>query len=85
MALTVGKLRKALEMFSDDDLIVLSSDAEGNNHSPLAEVVRRWYMPETTWSGEVCTYPEDLAEHERDDYPEPTEDSVLAAVLYPVN
>ena len=74
----------------DDTLIVLSSDAEGNTHSPLDSGGSQLYAAETTWSGYV--YPtrteldaliaEGSGWSEDDRAPD---DAVPAFVLVPVN
>jgi hypothetical protein len=34
----VSELKKLLERFDDDDLLILARDAEGNGYSPLGSV-----------------------------------------------
>ena len=75
--LRVGDLRRHLEGLSDDVLVVMSKDAEGNNYSPLAEAEAEWtYFPDTTWSGEIH-------EIHKDDIR--FDDGVPCIVLWPVN
>ena len=50
--MTMGDLIDILEEYSRDTLIVLSSDREGNNYSPLDAVSEAHYEPVTTWYGE---------------------------------
>jgi hypothetical protein len=72
----LGKLNKDAE-------VVLSSDGEGNNFSPLAEYGEGVYFPDTTWSGEFLDPKEDA------DYisecKENGDDLVDAIVLWPIN
>ena len=91
--LTVGELRELLARFSAGLPVILSADAEGNRHSPLADVVERMYPAESSWSGEVYLTAEQLAAavEERphqgwdlEDDAAPA-DSVRAVVLGPVN
>lgn len=89
---TVGELIDYLSTQPRDRLVVLSKDAEGNGHSPLAEVEETMYLAESTWAGEVYPTPEQLAElaarpgsqwdAEEDAAPE---DAVRVVVLGPVN
>lgn len=49
------KVRELLEQLKDVDPefeVVMSSDAEGNNYSPLACLDVGHYQPESTWAGE---------------------------------
>lgn len=64
--------------------VILSSDAEGNKHSPLASVCTAAYRADTTWSGEVGIEPDDphTIVQDPDDV---IHDGVRALVLYPVN
>ncbi len=50
----VGQLRELLAQYPDDMLIVMSSDGEGNSHSPLSDYSDQYrYFPDSTWSGEI--------------------------------
>lgn len=60
MAMTVSDLRAALAHLPDDMPVVMASDAEGNDHSPLDDAAQAMYMAENAWSGEVYVTPEDL-------------------------
>jgi hypothetical protein len=51
--MTVAELRKALEAFDDDHLVVMAKDAEGNSYSPLADAGAGMYLADTTWAGDV--------------------------------
>jgi len=35
--MTVKELKKTLEEFEDDDIVIMSKDGEGNGFSPLAD------------------------------------------------
>lgn len=53
--LTVGDLRELLNAIDpehDDNMVVLSEDAEGNGFSPLVEAEQAIYQPIRTWMGE---------------------------------
>lgn len=84
--MNVGQLRAELESLPDDMIVVLSSDGEGNNKSPLSDTGEAMYRAETTWSGDTYPTPEQIAS---DDYylefSQAPEDSVRALVLWPVN
>lgn len=58
--LTVGALRAHLALYPDDQVVILSSDGEGNKHSPLAGVYEGIYVPESTWAGDVYMTPEQV-------------------------
>lgn len=74
--MNVGELKKILEDIPDDCEIVMSSDSEGNNLSPLAFVGKAMYVPETTWSGFL------VAEEDYDDY---QDEGDMVTVLWPTN
>jgi len=71
----VKDLRKLLVNMDGDALVVLASDAEGNDFSILYEVDEMKYVPETPTSGQV--YEIDEVEEEEID------DSVNAVVMWP--
>jgi hypothetical protein len=69
-----------------DTMIVMSKDAEGNDHSPLADLSLGMYDAESTWAGEV--YMTDEAREASgmpDEYGEAPDTAVPALVLCPVN
>lgn len=90
MSMTVKDLRTMLDGLPDDMPVVLSKDAEGNGHSPLAVGGEAMYDAETTWFGEISPTPEDLAAYiaegtghtEEDAAPET---AVRVLLLEPVN
>lgn len=54
--MTVKELKALLSSASDDALVVLSKDSDGDRFSPLAGVDTspdRIYVPENTWCGEI--------------------------------
>jgi hypothetical protein len=50
----VKELIKILEDLAPGAEVIMSSDGEGNNFSPLAEACGPYmYTPESTWSGSI--------------------------------
>jgi hypothetical protein len=47
----VGELIEILNNAPKDAEVVMSSDSEGNNFSPLSETTSGYYVPESTWRG----------------------------------
>ncbi len=47
----VKQLIKLLQKEDPDRIVVVASDAEGNNYSPLSDITTGAYDPETTYSG----------------------------------
>lgn len=81
--MTVNELKKLLEEFDGDALVVMSGDAEGNNHSPLANVWDGYYEAESTYSGMV--YDDDeLSEDTGEEFYSP-EKAVKCVVFNPIN
>lgn len=78
MALTVRELIETLQTLDQDQLVVLSKDAEGNNFSPLEDYSTGRYEATSTWSGEVYSQ-EDIEEGFGDD------GLPTVVVLWPVN
>jgi hypothetical protein len=89
--MTVAKLREALKELPDDMPVVLSSDAEGNSHSPLSGASQAMYSPDSSWDGEIYNTPEEHAEliadpnSGFDDDDAPPDDAVRVLLLGPVN
>jgi len=52
----VGELKLMLEEFKDEDIVVLSKDAEGNDFSPLYDGDRLIYRMITTYNGECFNF-----------------------------
>lgn len=74
--ITVKELIQELQKEDPDRVVILSSDAEGNRHSPLAGFDKRAYVEENSWSGEV---------YDEDDCDLEDEKPVKAVVLFPTN
>lgn len=68
--MNVKELKLALELYSDDTEIILSSDAEGNKYSPLSGMEDGAYTPQTTWKGEFI---------------EGSKTGITAIALFPIN
>ena len=51
--MTVKELRELLSEYEDDRVVVLASDAEGNNYSPCCGGWSGSYLAYSTWSGEM--------------------------------
>jgi hypothetical protein len=86
---TVGQLKEKLAQFPDDTPIVMSSDAEGNSHSPLSYVGPAHYLAERPWSGDIMDTREDWErdahEFSERSYEEYIENAVPVVLLGPVN
>jgi hypothetical protein len=54
--MTVRDLCGLLLTYPGEMLVVLSVDAEGNEHRTVADVSVGEYTPETSWSGEFNSY-----------------------------
>jgi hypothetical protein len=81
--MNVQQLKEILADVPDDYLVVMSSDTEGNNYSPLSGWAIGEYVADTTWSGEVYFDNKD----EDDDIGEGEDwvEAQFALVLWPVN
>ena len=75
-----------LEMDSEME-VILSSDGEGNKHSPLDGYSIGIYMPDSTWSGEIfdADWTADDACMDDDDWEAFKEGEPRVLVLWPVN
>lgn len=73
--MTVKELMELLKTYSEDTLVVLSEDSEGNGFSPLADHCSAMYIAESTWSGYI----------EADGDEEENSDAVPALILWPTN
>jgi len=83
---TVGELMDYLATQPRDRKIVMSSDAEGNSYSPLADADEAMYTAYSTWSGETHMTPEQrAAEPDPEEYSEAPDDAERVVVLGPVN
>ena len=66
----------------------MSSDAEGNSHSPLAGLGWAMYLPTSTWSGDTYPTHEWITAHPDwgyTDEDEAPDDAVRVIVLEPTN
>lgn len=51
--MTVAELIELLKDENPERIVIMSSDAEGNSHSPLSSFWSGAYRADTTWSGDV--------------------------------
>ncbi len=73
--MNVEELIRRLQQLDPQTIIVMSSDSEGNEYSPLAGMALGWYAPESTWGGMF----------RNDDNDEPDEGELEALCLWPIN
>jgi hypothetical protein len=83
----VSELKKLLERFDDDDLLILARDAEGNGYSPLGSVWNGIYVAEAESRGnaylsELSQEDQEAGFTEEDVYSEP--DGIHAVFLVPM-
>lgn len=50
---TVKQLKKVLEAYEDDTIVVLQRDSEGNGYSPMAGLWPGTYVPDTRYYGDM--------------------------------
>jgi len=50
--MTVKELKGLLEQYSDDMIVIMSRDSEGNGYSPLSSIEDGAYCADETWCGE---------------------------------
>ena len=87
--MTVKELIKELKDYPQDALVVMSTDEEGNGHSPLDALNEEVYVADPDGRGQVYvarTLTPELKEQgytEEDCYDE--EDGQVAVVLWPTN
>ena len=86
--MNVKHLKQLLQLFDDDDEVVMSKDGEGNSYSPLYDIEGVIYVPITKSYGEV--YPRSITAHmESDGFTKDDlyhdNDGINAIVLYPSN
>lgn len=77
--MTVKELIKQLSECNPDDLVILSSDGEGNDYSPLSDISLGRYQKNTKWSGEFLQDGDSWSGWEDD------ENISRAVALYPIN
>jgi len=84
--MTVKELIEELQAVDPGRLVVMSSDVEGNSHSPLCDLSTGAYAAESTWAGEYglekLTPEDEEAGYGEEDV---LEDGVPALCLHPVN
>ena len=52
--MNIKELKELINDLPDDMDIIMSSDSEGNNYSPLSNVDPNYiYIPDNSWSGDV--------------------------------
>ena len=79
MKMTIAELKEYLNQFNDDDVVIMSKDAEGNSFSPLSDGESGRYIAETTWSGEFHDSTAALNGWINED------DGIGSVCLYPIN
>jgi hypothetical protein len=58
--MTVKELKKELKGITDNYIVVMSKDSEGNSYSPLYQLDKVKYLPETTYDGVLMDSDEQL-------------------------
>ena len=83
--MTVAELIEKLKDVDPDRIVIMASDAEGNDYSPLYSFWEGAYKAETTWYGEVGI--EELTEEDwnKGYREEDVVDGDKAIILCPVN
>lgn len=74
--MTVKDLIEQLQDLPQTHEVVMSKDAEGNSHSPVAELAEGVYVADSTWSGDYYST-QDAADEEINGKP--------VICLWPVN
>lgn len=84
---TVGELVDWLQTQPREWRIVMSKDAEGNGHSPMASALQAMYVLETTFSGEIYPTNDQVDDEDSgyDDEDRPPEDAEPVVLLIPTN
>jgi hypothetical protein len=86
--MTVSELIEKLSELDPNALVILSSDGEGNNYSPLCDSFGySAYRANSSWSGELVSEEDfdDDPDYYDNDLEEYLSGSVPAIVLYPIN
>lgn len=81
--MNVRELREALTNISDDALVILSSDPEGNVFAPLQYAGESMYVAETPWRGEIYVMEKYLGAGGYDEEDRAPEEAVKVLVLWP--
>lgn len=71
--MTVKQLIAQLSELPQESIVIMASDGEGNNYTPLADIQEAVYRADSTWSGELVS----------DEDPE--KEDKKAVVLWPTN
>lgn len=67
--MTVSELIVILSGFNPDALVVMSSDSEGNNHSPIYGAFDNLhYIPDSAYSGEIRDFEQEEKDGEYEGY-----------------
>jgi len=84
---TVGELIDWLAGQPRGRIVVMSSDAEGNSFSPLADAGESLYVAESTWAGDIYPTPEDIADDDQytDEDDGAPDEAVRVVLLWPTN
>lgn len=87
--MTIKELIKLLQDCDENDLVILAKDSVGNGFSPLSEISKDMYTPESTRSGEVSLReltPEDEQKgYTQEDVGDPEKGAVNCVTLWPMN
>lgn len=82
---TVKDLIDYLQTLNQDAILICARDSEGNDYSPLSTICDGYYyIPETTWSGEVH-HIEDKEEYHLEEWNDIISEGKCAVVIWPVN
>lgn len=89
-AMTVGQLKAALADLPDDMILLMDTDAEGNDTRVLSRLSDAMFVPESAWSGETYNTPERLDELMAEgggwsDEDAAPDEAIRVVVLEPVN
>jgi hypothetical protein len=83
----VKELIEILQEFDPDTQIIIAKDPEGNGYSPGSSYFTGYYIPDTTYSGEV--YCEDWTaedcDMDEDQWEEMRRDNPVSVILVPTN
>jgi hypothetical protein len=46
---------RELQKFNQEAIVIISSDAEGNNYSPFSDICEGFYLKDNSWSGDFVS------------------------------